>query len=339
MIDRKKGKWVAAFAGLVTTLLLGGCGLGENVPADNPAVQGTASAKPLVLGYPIAGVDFIGGVAGLARELGYLDEELEKAGYAISYQGFSGAGPAVNEALAGGEIDFAVYADFPGIVLQSQGVETRLLTVTNEVMHAGIVVGPDSPIGGIADLKGKKIAFPKGTYVQKYLLQSLEAYGLGQKDVELVNMTTDAESALFTGAIDAVAHVDGFVARIAYGEAGGRIIHTTRENEDWTGSIILLARREYAEENPEAETAFLEALARAKAYAKENPEEVYALFGEKEKLSPEAVRHLHNLDDSRFDYYPLELNAKGLAKLEANMAFLLEEGLIRNDFDVAAWNR
>ncbi|MBO1916206.1 hypothetical protein J4727_10175 [Providencia rettgeri] len=50
---------------------------------------------------------------GLAKQLGYLEEELQKVDYQYSISGFAGAGPAVNEGLATNAIDIAVYADFP----------------------------------------------------------------------------------------------------------------------------------------------------------------------------------------------------------------------------------
>jgi sulfonate transport system substrate-binding protein len=298
---------------------------------------GSGGLKTLNLGYPIAGVDFIGGVAGIAQEEGYLDEELKKAGYAITYQGFVGAGPAVNEALASGKLDLALYADFPGLVIQSKGVDTKLLSVVTQVAHAGIVVAKDSPVKTVADLKGKKIAFPKGTYVQKYLYQVLEANGLKQTDVELINMTADAESALLSGAVDAVAFTDSYIAKIAYGPAAGRIINTTRENADWTGATVLIARNAYIKENRAAGVAILRALIRAKAYAKANPEKVYQLFADKTKISLEASKYLNNLDNNQFDYFTLDVSATGQAKLTANKRFLLDSQLIQKDFDVYTW--
>ena len=333
-----------ALTAALTLSLLAGCqaqAASSNSSTANSAASSTAASgktlKPLNLGYPIAGVNFIGGVAGIAQDLGYLDEELNKVGYSLSYQGFTGAGPAVNEALASGKIDFALYADFPGLVIKSKGVDVQLLSIVNQVGHAGIVVTKDSPYQTIADLKGKKIAFPKGTFVQKYLLQALAAAGLKDTDVELVNMTTDAESALLSGAVDAVAYTEGFIANIAYGDAKGRIISTSRENESWSGAMILIARTPYISENKEAGTAILKALLRAKAYAKANPEKVYALFAAKSKISIEQSKYLNNLDDNKFDYFTLDVSSKGLAKLAANKQFLLDTKLIQSDFDINSW--
>lgn len=298
----------------------------------------TASGlKPLNFGYPISGVDFMGGIAGIAQVQGYLDEELSNAGYKANYQGFAGAGPAVNEALASGKLDVALYADFPGIVLQSKGVNTKLLSIVTQSYNAGIVVTKDSPIKTMSDLKGKKIAFPKGTYVQKYLYQALEKYGLKQSDVELINMTTDAESALMSGAIDAVAYTDTLISKIAYGPAAGRIINTTRENKDWTGAIVLIARGDYIGQNRTAGVAIIKAMIRAKAFAKANPEAVYKIFAEKGKDSLESAKFQNNLDDGKFDYYTLDVGKAGLDKLNANKQFLTESKLIQKDFDVYTW--
>lgn len=58
----------------------------------------------------------LSGLLGLAKQLGYLEEELQHIDYQYSISGFAGAGPAVNEGLATNAIDIAVYADFPGII-------------------------------------------------------------------------------------------------------------------------------------------------------------------------------------------------------------------------------
>lgn len=302
------------------------------------ALESESTAKiPLRLGYPTAGVDFIGGVAGIAQEQGFLDEELGQAGYAIDYEGFTGAGPAVNEALASDKIDFALYADFPGLVIQSKGIELELVSIVSLSAHAGVIVAKDSPYQSLADLKGKKIAFPKGTFVQKYLLQALASAGLQESDVELINMTTDAESALLSGSVDAVAHVESFLTRLSYGEAQSRIISSSRENPEWTGAMILVARKEYLAKQDAAGAAFLRALLRAKQFAAKNPDQVYQLFAEKNQTSLEEASYLNQLDENRFDYYTLEVNSQGLDKLAQDKQFLLENGLIQNDFDLAAW--
>ncbi|MBO1929216.1 hypothetical protein J4731_12190 [Providencia rettgeri] len=49
---------------------------------------------------------------GLAKQLGYLEEELQKVDYQYSISGFAGTGqPSMR--LATNAIDIAVYADFP----------------------------------------------------------------------------------------------------------------------------------------------------------------------------------------------------------------------------------
>lgn len=293
--------------------------------------------KEVKLGYPIGGIDFIDGVGGLALELGYLEEELEKEGFKLNSQGFTGAGPAVNEALASGNIDFALYADFPGIVIQSRGIDTRLISIVNTQGHAGIVVGDDSGIESVADLKGKKIAYPRGTFIQKYLLQALEEYGLSEADVELINMTTDAEAALVSGDVDAIAYTDGVIANLAFEKNIGKIINTSRENDDWTGAFVLIGRSDFIDGNEKAATAFLRAFIRAKEYAVENPQGAYEIFAEKSRISIETAEYLYGSDDGAFEFFSLEIEPLGLDKVSSNKDFLIEEGLIQDDFDVYNW--
>lgn len=316
----------------------------SQIQSDATTVEsGTDSAEgknsdliTLNIGYPIGGIDFIDGIAGVAKEKGFLDAELEKAGYKINYIGFSGAGPAVNEALAGGKIDFALYADFPGIVITSKGVKTTLLSVITGEIHAGLLVANDSSITTIADLKGKKIAFPKGTFIQKYLLQALAANNISESDVELINMTTDAESALLSGNVDAIAYTEGIIS-LLQDKGNGKILHTSKENTDWAGAIVLIANTDYIQKNREAGVAFLKALVEARTYADSNAEEIYALFSEKTTLSLEAAKSVYGREDGTFDYYSLDLSEASLTKLHNDKQFLLDLGLIQDDFDVTTW--
>lgn len=308
----------------------------ENSEETTKTTPDATQLVELNIGYPIGGIDFIDGIAGIAKELGYLDEELAQAGYSINFIGFSGAGPAVNEALASGKIDFALYADFPGIVLTSKGVKTTLLSIITDEMHAGLLVAKDSPITSVADLKGKKIAFPKGTYIQKYLLQALRAYDIDESDVELINMTTDAESALLSGAVDAVASTYGLISLIQ-DKGNGTIINTSRENIDWAGAIILISNTKYIEEHRDAGIAFIRGLIKARDYANSNQEDAYKIFSEKTTLSLDAAKKVYESVDGTFNYYGLELSQRAVDKVAADKQFLLDQGLIQDDFDVATW--
>lgn len=92
------------------------------------------AADPLVVrvGYASIGVGnrpFVGGSsAATAHSEGYLETEFkDDSDVRIEWSFFKGAGPAVNEAIANDQLDFALQGDLPSIIGRSNGLKTKLL--------------------------------------------------------------------------------------------------------------------------------------------------------------------------------------------------------------------
>ena len=67
-----------------------------------------------------------------------------------------------------------------------------------------VIVPKDSAIKNVADLKGKRIAFNKGSNVQYFLVKLLEKNGLKYSDVIPIFLPSpDARAAFQKGAVDA----------------------------------------------------------------------------------------------------------------------------------------
>lgn len=70
-----------------------------------------------------------------------------------------------------------------------------------------------SPIQTVADLKGKKVAYNKGSNVQYFLVKLLQKHGLQYSDVQSVFLPpADARAAFEKGAVDAWIIWDPFLA-------------------------------------------------------------------------------------------------------------------------------
>lgn len=329
-------KVVLALLLFVTSIVMYGCG--EKTESTNASADNKASGSKVVkLGYPSAGSDFLGGLAGVAQDKGYFKEELEKIGYTIEYKPFVGAGPAVNDAFVTKDINFVIYADFPGIVLKSKGIDLDLLGITSEKINAQILVKEDSNIKSLKDLKGKKIGFPKGTYVQKYLIEALASVGITTKDVELINMTSDAQTGLLTGSVDALAYVDAVTQRLISSEKNLKVISSTNDNKEWGGNSIFAGSSSYLKENPEVGSAMIKALLKAKEDIQKSPEDFYNLAAKREQMPVDAVKASYNLDGGKFDYMSVDITESSLKKLDSAKQFLLKNKLISDDFDVYKW--
>ncbi|MFP4947646.1 ABC transporter substrate-binding protein [Providencia hangzhouensis] len=213
----------------------------------------------------------LSGLLGLAKQLGYLEEELQKVDYQYSISGFAGAGPAVNEGLATNAIDIAVYADFPGIIATSRGVPLKLIMSEDSSINANIAVRKESNIHLLADLKGKKVALPRGTYMQRYFTLFIEQQGYKLSDFNIIQMTNDAESALLNGAIDAMVWTEQSTARLENKSPTITTLYSTRTEPELSGISVIVGREAFINQNEKVIKAMNIALLKASKYAQNNP--------------------------------------------------------------------
>ena len=238
----------------------------------------------------------------LAEQLGYVKEELSAAGCRAEYVGFAQAGPAINEALAAGEVDFAVYNELPALVAKSNGVDIKIIATATQSYNYAVIAGKDSGIKSAADLEGKKVIVTAGTILYKYFMDLCEEYDIDPDSVEQINALADANSVLASGNADA--YVTAYSAALSLQDQGlGTIVaDTTAEDaaSERTG-IALVARSEALKENPDAATALIKAYDRASKYAQENPDKVYDLL--ETENSPAAILKQVYAYDTSFAYF------------------------------------
>ncbi|HEY3426910.1 MAG TPA: aliphatic sulfonate ABC transporter substrate-binding protein [Negativicutes bacterium] len=303
--------------------LLTGCG----------AEQKKATSTTLKVGYVDVGKSFPGELLGIAVEKGYIEEELKKVGVKPEFIPFVGAGPAINEGLGSKNLDIGIFGDTPAILAKGSGMETTLIAASNTAVDAGIVVLPDSNISSIKDLQGKKIATMKGAYMHRSFVEALKANGMTIKDVEFFHMKApEAETALISKNVDAIVAPDTSTARLAVSKQG-KVVIDCQGHPEWMGLNIVVARTEFAKENPEAVIAFLKGLLRAKQYADANPEEAKTIWT-KVGFSKEIYDYLY--PQNKFSM-PVELTADTAKVINNNKEFLKENGILKSDVDIEKW--
>jgi len=149
----------------------------------------------------------------ILKARGALEKRLAPLGVGITWTEFN-AGPVQLEALNVGAIDFGDVGEAPPIFAQAAGAPLVYAgaTVPRPQLEA-IIVPKGSAITTVADLKGKKIAFNKGSNVQYFLVKLLEKHGLKYGDVQAIYLPPpDARAAFQKGAVDAWVIWDPFLA-------------------------------------------------------------------------------------------------------------------------------
>ena len=167
----------------------------------------TLAASPLAFAQTTQRVLRVGhqkGWLSILKGRGTLEKELAPLGVSVNWTEFN-AGPVQLEALNVGAIDFGDVGEAPPIFAQAAGAPLVYAgaTVPRPKLEA-IIVPKGSPIQSVADLKGKRVAYNKGSNVQYFLVKLLEKNGLKYSDVQSVFLPPpDACAAFEKGAIDA----------------------------------------------------------------------------------------------------------------------------------------
>lgn len=178
------------------------------------------AAAPLRIGYQKNGALLI-----LKQQRG-LEAALAPAGVAVEWFEFA-SGPPMLEALNAGGIDFAATGDTPPIFAQAAG--TDLVYVAFQPVpgrNSAILVRRDGPIQDLAGLKGRTIAFTKGSSAHNVVIQALRHAGLDYRDIKPAFLApADAAAAFRQGAVDAWAIWDPFFA-LAERDPATRVLTT-----------------------------------------------------------------------------------------------------------------
>ena len=185
-------------------LLLGG--LSALAALALPGVAAAAAPRTFRIGHQKGWLSILKG-------RGTLEKRLVPLGVSVSWTEFN-AGPVQLEALNVGAIDFGDVGEAPPIFAQAAGAPLVYVgaTVPRPQLEA-VIVPKNSPIQSVADLRGKKIAFNKGSNVHYFLVKLLEKNGLKYGDVQPIFLApADARAAFEKGAVDAWIIWDPFLA-------------------------------------------------------------------------------------------------------------------------------
>jgi len=163
------------------------------------------------------------GVLVIARQQAVLERHFSSKGITVRWVEFT-SGPPLLEAMSVGSIDFGAVGDTPPIFAQAANANIVYAAGQRISNGQGILVPHNSTIRAIADLKGKRIGFTKGSSAHNVVLQTLEKAALTYNDITPVYLTPpDAGPAFANGSIEAWAVWDPYFA-IGEKKQNGRIL-------------------------------------------------------------------------------------------------------------------
>ncbi|MDN4495009.1 ABC transporter substrate-binding protein [Ureibacillus aquaedulcis] len=254
--------------------VLAACGGGEETSTEKD------SATEIRIGY-FPNMTHIAAI--VALEKGYYAEQFGE-NIEITTSTFND-GSAFMEAMSTDSIDIGTVGPTPALNTYVKNPQHEIIS---GAVNGGavLVVGKDSGINNVEDLKGKKVAVPTfGSTQDVGLMKSLQDAGLtasstGDGDVTTIKQApADTAALMLNGEIDAAATQEPWGVNI---ETNGNAKLLLDASEFAWGSestnTVVAARKEFTSNNPELTKKALKAYKQAVDFINENPEEAIQLF-------------------------------------------------------------
>lgn len=230
----------------------------------------------------------------LVKTLGQLDRALAARGVEVEWSQFPG-GLQLVEALHAGDLDLGVVGECPPVFAQAADAPIVYVAAEASAPEAeAILVHEDSPIARVTDLRGRRIALNRGANVHYLLIRALEEAGLTYDDVEAVFLAPDeAERAFCRREVDGWAIWDPWLTS-ARARTRARVLRDGRGLTSNTSYYV--ARREFAQRQPELIDQILQEVERASRYARANPATAVDMLSRESGMQREALeRWLHGV--------------------------------------------
>ncbi|MBD2414304.1 hypothetical protein FACHB389_14270 [Nostoc calcicola FACHB-389] len=287
-----------AFYGLVSFTTLASCGTNKasigNSNASNTNIKSSSSTKVVRLGYQVSG--------DLTHEKGAIEKRLAPQGIGVNWYQFV-SGPPLLEALNVGSIDMGPTGETPPIFAQAAG--TNLIYVVNTPPGTGegsaIIVLKDSAIKTLADIKGKKVAYSRGTAQTFFVVKALEQVGLTISDIESVNLpVADGRAAFLNKTVDAFVEGDPNLIKLQR-EGSIRILRNAQGIN--TPGGYYLASRDFATNNADLLKAILSEYYQIGQWANKNRRAAAEILAPKVKTDVDTMEL--TLTRRKYDMRPI----------------------------------
>jgi sulfonate transport system substrate-binding protein len=264
----------------------------------------------------------------LLKDKGFLEKEFAKDGIGIRWVQTVSSSNAL-QFLNADSINFGSTAGSAALIAKINGNPIKSVYVYSRPEWTALVIGKDSKITKVADLKGKKVAMVRGTDPHIFLVRALLDAGMTDKDITpvLVQQHADGGTALLRGDVDAWAGLDPMMAQHEIKD-GAKLFYRKPEANTWG---ILNVREEFAKDHPDIVKRVILAYEEARKYSLANYDELKKIFITATKLDGAVV------DKQLKERTELTHNKVGPAQresiLEAGLA-LQKAGVIQANVDV-----
>lgn len=255
----------------------------------------------------------------LEKRLGLFDKEFGPDNIKIELPEIT-VGPKQTEAIAAGAVDFAHgLGGTTAIMAAANGVDLKIVGIYSRAPKAFVLLAKDPNIKSLTDLKGKKVAGPKGTVLHQLLLTALTKNSLKADDVQFVAMDIPGSvAALMNGSVDFALAAGPDALRAE--QAGARIITTGEGLIEAT--IVTAVRGEFLRKSPDLVKRFVKTHQAAQEYMKTNQLDALSITAAETGLSMDMVNKMYPWYDFNSTIKPSDIE-----ELKKTQDFLIKNGM------------
>jgi sulfonate transport system substrate-binding protein len=236
-----------------------------------------------------------GGFFPAVRQRHSLEDVFKPEGIDVKWVDFQ-FGPPLLEAINVGSVDFGYVGDSPPIFAQAGGARIRYAAaVKQEGNTQAIIVPKDS-------LRGKRVAFGKGSSAHNLLVAALEKTGLTWSDITPAPLApADATAAFIKGSVDAWSIWDPYLALAELKENARVIVFDKDVHKPYA---FYIASADFVDNHPTLVARLNAAFASEGEWAGGHHEEVAKAQSEATGVDLEAIRRF--VDRSNYRVIPVD---------------------------------
>ena len=244
------------------------------------------SVEEVTLGVSAADYSIFLTLVLLAKEKGLFEAQ----GLNVTIQPYP-HGAASLRALMEGQVDLAIGAEFPFVKQHLEGSPSRIIASIAQVDVLQLLARRDSGISQTSDLRGKRIAFIKGTQLEFCLHKFLASHGVAMTDIQSFHrLPPELAPAILQREVDAVVYREPMISNVK-----------AQLQDNWIGwqlqdtqrvFWLLAGHKDHFRQRPEVVKRLLRALLEAESYYTENASKVFELITTRSKIRADVLERM-----------------------------------------------
>lgn len=254
-----------------------------------------------------------------------LEKEFEKEGIRVNWHEIT-SGAKQAQAMAAGSLDIGSVMNTTSVLLaNAAGNPVKIINgVSRPSKTFAIVAGKNGPMT-IEELRGKKVAGPKGTVLHQMLVAALESKGMGEDDVAFISMGLPmARTAMLSGRVDAALLAGSLVIKSL--EAGAYVITTA--DGLVIPKLVSAASGDFVDKYPEIIERYQKVFGTAMRFIEDNSNDAIKIGIKEHGISLQDGKTL--ADWAGFTDH---LMNSDIESMREDVLFLKKNNMLNNDID------